>query len=162
AEYLVKPVEPEKLLNVVRHYCRRQAEEPSSHILIIEDDQALAELAARTLRSAGWPVEVAFDGETGLAAALARPPGLILLDYMLPKMDGLQLLEHLRADPVGQTIPVILMTARDLSVEDRQRLARTVNAIQRKAELDLEQIIIRIRQLMQRNLASSTANTIQN
>ncbi|MCS6887491.1 MAG: response regulator [Chloroflexus sp.] len=162
AEYLVKPVEPEKLLNVVRHYCRRQAEEPPSHILIVEDDQALAELVARTLRSAGWPVEVAFDGETGLAAAIVRPPGLILLDYMLPKMDGLQLLERLRADPVGQTIPVILMTARDLTVEERQRLASTVNAIQHKAELDLEQIITRIRQMMQRHLASSATDTIQN
>lgn len=148
AEYLVKPIEPEKLLTVVKRYCQRQDEGTPSPILIVEDDQALAELVARTLHAAGWPVEVAFDGETGLTAALTRPPGLILLDYMLPKMDGLQLLEHLRADPVGQSIPVIFMTARDLTANDRERLAQTVNAIQRKAELDLEQIVVRIRQMM--------------
>ncbi|WP_299644355.1 response regulator [uncultured Chloroflexus sp.] len=162
AEYLVKPIEPEKLLTVVKRYCRRPEEGTPSHILIIEDDQALAELVARTLRTAGWPVEVAFDGETGLTDALTRPPGLILLDYMLPKMDGLQLLEHLRADPVGQSIPVIFMTARDLTADDRERLAQAVSAIQRKAELDLEQIVIRIQQMMQRNPASSVANTTSN
>ncbi len=162
AEYLVKPIEPEKLLMVVKRYCRRQDGGTPSHILIVEDDQALAELVARTLRVAGWPVEVAFDGETGLTAALTRPPGLILLDYMLPKMDGLQLLEHLRADPVGQSIPVIFMTARDLTANDRERLAQTVSAIQCKADLDLEQIVVRIRQMMQRNPASSAANTTSN
>lgn len=162
AEYLVKPVEPERLLAVVQRYCRRQDGELPSHILIIEDDQALAELVARTLRTAGWPVEVAFDGETGLTAALTRPPGLILLDYMLPKMDGLQLLEHLRADPIGQSIPVIFMTARDLTAGDRERLSQTVSAIQRKADLDLEQIVVRIRQMMQRNPASSAASATSN
>ncbi|WP_322816068.1 response regulator [Chloroflexus sp.] len=160
AEYLVKPVALETLLEVVKRYCRPQATSAADHILLVDDDQRLAELLERTLRTAGWSVEVTFDGEVGLAAALARPPGLILLDYMLPKLNGLQFLAQLRTDPVGQTIPVILMTARDLSTDERQQLAASVDAIQHKAELDIETLITHIRNMLTHVRSTSADSTM--
>lgn len=160
SEYLVKPVALETLLEVVKRYCRPQSTSSTDHILLVEDDQRLAELLERTLRTAGWSVEVTFDGEAGLAAALARPPGLILLDYMLPKLDGLQFLAQLRADPVGQTIPVILMTARDLSNDERQQLAASADAIQYKAELDIETLITHIRTMLTHARSTSADRTV--
>ncbi|WP_287156826.1 response regulator [Chloroflexus sp.] len=160
AEYLVKPVALETLLEVVKRYCRPQFTSSTDHILLVEDDQRLAELLERTLRAAGWSVEVTFDGEAGLAAALTRPPGLILLDYMLPKLDGLQFLARLRADPVGQTIPVILMTARDLSNDERQQLAASADAIQHKAELDIETLITHIRNVLTHARSTSADSTV--
>jgi DNA-binding response OmpR family regulator len=160
SEYLVKPVALETLLEVVKRYCRPQATSAADHILLVEDDQRLAELLERTLRAAGWSVEVTFDGEAGLAAALTRPPGLILLDYMLPKLDGLQFLAQLRADPVGQTIPVILMTARDLSNAERQQLAASADAIQYKAELDIETLITHIRTMLTHARSTSADRTV--
>ncbi|MGQ9480949.1 response regulator [Chloroflexus sp.] len=160
AEYLVKPVALETLLEGVRRCCRSQSASSTDHILLVEDDQRLAELLERTLRAAGWSVEVTFDGEAGLAAALARPPRLILLDYVLPKLDGLQFLAQLRTNPVGQTIPVILMTARDLSTDERQQLAASVDAIQHKAELDIETLITHIRNMLTHVRSTSADSTM--
>ncbi|MGB9738699.1 MAG: ATPase [Chloroflexus aggregans] len=149
SEYLVKPVAPDKLIQVVQQHCRRTPNEATDYILIVEDNQALAEMVARTLHTAGWHTEVVSDGEAGLIAVRSKPPGLILLDYLLPKLDGLQFLEALRADPVGRDIPVILMTARDLSADERQQLASSVNAILSKAHFDIEQIVVSIRDILQ-------------
>ncbi|WP_298818864.1 response regulator [Chloroflexus sp.] len=149
AEYLVKPIEPQRLLTVVQRYCRRTDKGSQPLILVIEDDRDLAELVARTLRTAGWQTEVAFDGATGLSMALSRQPDLILLDYMLPQLDGLQLLTQLRSQPAGSAIPVIFMTARDLTSEERSYLATSANAILRKADLNIEQIVVHIRQIIQ-------------
>ncbi len=160
AEYLVKPVALETLLEVVKRYCRPQSTSSTDHILLVEDDQRLAELLERTLRAAGWSVEVTFDGEAGLTAALTRPPGLILLDYMLPKLDGLQFLAQLRTDPIGQTIPVILMTARDLSTDERQQLAASADAIQHKANLDIETLITHIRTMLMHARSTSADSTV--
>ncbi len=157
AEYLVKPIEPQQLLTVVQRYCRAAGAGALPLILIVEDDLDLADLVMRTVRAVGWQAEAAFDGETGLNLALRRQPDLILLDYMLPKLDGLQLLEQLRAASAGKDIPVILMTARDLTAEERSRLHSSVNAIQQKADLDLERLVVYIRQTIQSFPASSTA-----
>ena len=150
-EYLVKPVEPNRLISTVRRFYQPKAEVLTPYILLVEDDPALAELFAQNLRTVGWSVEVAFDGETGLTAALSRPPALMLLDYMLPGMDGLQLLEQLRSHPHGKNIPVILMTAHELTADERQQLAASVSMIQRKAELNLEQMIDHLRRLLSQN-----------
>jgi len=74
-----------------------------------------------------------------------------LLDYMLPGMDGLQLLEQLRSHSHGKNIPVILMTAHELTADERQQLAVSVSMIQRKAELNLEQMIDHLRRLLSQN-----------
>lgn len=149
AEYLVKPIEPQQLLTAIQRYYRRADPDTQPFILVVEDDQALAGLFTQTLRAAGWQAETAFDGATGLSMALSRQPNLILLDYLLPQLDGLQFLAQLRADPVGKSIPVILMTARDLSPEERHALTASANVIQHKADLDLEQLVVRIRQIVQ-------------
>lgn len=79
---------------------------------------------------------------------------------MLPKLDGLQFLAQLRADPVGQTIPVILMTARDLSNAERQQLAASADAIQYKAELDIETLITHIRTMLTHARSTSADRTV--
>jgi DNA-binding response OmpR family regulator len=81
-------------------------------VLIIEDERRLAENIARSLReSAGYAVDVAFDGEEGLFMAGSSPYDLVLLDLMLPKLDGLSVLRRLRSG--GSAVPVLVLTARD-------------------------------------------------
>ena len=81
-------------------------------VLIVEDEQRLAENVARSLReSAGYAVDIALDGEDGLYMAQTNPYDLVLLDLMLPKIDGLSLLKRLRRD--GGDVPVLVLTARD-------------------------------------------------
>ena len=86
------------------------------HALIIEDDRAIADFVARGLREAGFAVDVASDGEEGLAAALDQKPDVAIVDLMLPKRDGLSVIDELRRR--GHTTPVLILSARR-SVDDR-------------------------------------------
>ncbi|MDO8482881.1 MAG: response regulator [bacterium] len=79
-------------------------------IAVIEDDQVLSRSIAGELEDAGYAVVQAFDGEGGLALVLKEKPDLVLLDVLLPKMDGLLVLEKLRQDPWGKSVPVIVLT----------------------------------------------------
>ena len=81
-------------------------------ILIVEDEKEIRDLLAHYLRKEGFDPDVAPDGETGLARARARKPSLILLDILLPRMDGLELLRKIRADGEIGATPVIMLTAK--------------------------------------------------
>lgn len=89
-------------------------------VLIVEDDPLLKNSLIRTMQTAGHVVDHSADGETALHMLRSQAYDLLLLDLGLPRMDGLELLEHLRAEHSAIPIPVLILTARD-SVEDRVR-----------------------------------------
>lgn len=86
------------------------AEQKAFHILLMEDDAFLANIYKTKFEMEGFAVSVAENGEDGLAAVKKKPPSIILLDILLPKMDGFTALKKLKADPSTQSIPVILLT----------------------------------------------------
>ena len=86
-----------------------------ARILIIEDDEAILTLLRRGLTYDGYLVDIAKDGQTGLLMARDKPPDLVVLDWMLPGLDGLEVCRRLRK---GGTIPILMLTARD-TVNDR-------------------------------------------
>ncbi|HEV8233008.1 MAG TPA: response regulator transcription factor [Gemmatimonadaceae bacterium] len=88
------------------------------HALIIEDDHTIADFVARGLREAGFAVDVAGDGEEGLSAALEQNPDVVIVDLMLPRRDGLSVIDELRRR--GRATPVLILSARR-SVDDRVR-----------------------------------------
>jgi DNA-binding response OmpR family regulator len=81
-------------------------------VLVVEDDPDIVEVLVYNLRREGFEVESASDGERGLALALARKPDVVLLDLMLPKMDGMEVCRRIRAHENGVDIPVIMLTAK--------------------------------------------------
>lgn len=85
-------------------------------VLLVEDDEFLSELYATKLSLEGFSVITAADGKKGLKLALEKRPDLVLLDIILPKLDGFEVLKSLGADPAGKAIPVILLT--NLSQKD--------------------------------------------
>lgn len=87
-------------------------------VLLIEDDQAIADFVTRGLREAGYAVQREADGDAGLRAALAAPFDVAIIDLMLPRQDGLSVIEALRKR--GQTTPVLILSAKR-SVDDRVR-----------------------------------------
>jgi DNA-binding response OmpR family regulator len=80
--------------------------------LVVDDDEDNAVIAGSMLRAQGFEVRVAYDGASALKAVEEERPDLILLDVMMPKMNGLEVLERIRADPRNASIPVILVTAK--------------------------------------------------
>jgi DNA-binding response OmpR family regulator len=91
-----------------------------SHILIVEDDKDIADLIAHYLQKAGHAIDTAASGTAGLAKIRASRPSLVLLDLMLPGMDGLLVCQTLRKDPDTAAIPIIMLTARG---EEAERIA---------------------------------------
>jgi len=80
-------------------------------ILLVDDDLTLVEMYSERLKAAGYKVEVAHDGQACLDIVKQNKPDLILLDIMMPKMNGLDVLKTLKADPATANIPVVLLTA---------------------------------------------------
>ena len=85
-------------------------------ILVVEDDPKISSFVAKGLRESGFAVDTAFDGEEGLMLARASKPDVVVVDVMLPKLDGLNLVRRLRQD--GLQLPVLILSAR-ANVDDR-------------------------------------------
>ena len=81
-------------------------------ILVADDDADIVDLLRMNLVAGGYEVETAHDGEQAWEQALASPPDLVVLDVMMPKMDGLEVLAKLRAEPRTREVPVVMLTAR--------------------------------------------------
>ncbi len=118
----------------------------NERILIIEDDQAILKLIQRGLAYEGYTVDVATDGRAGLNLARDRSPDLVVLDWMLPGMDGLEVCHRLRT---GGAIPILMLTAKD-TIQDRvQGLDAGADDYMVKP-FNLDELLARIRALLRR------------
>lgn len=138
SEFLTKPVERDDLVGTLRRVSTRQSQGP---VLVVEDEANTRELMRRTLESAGWTVEEAENGRMALERVTARRPAAILLDLMMPEMDGFEFAAALRAEEQWKHIPVIVTTAKDLTAEDRARLHGLVDAVMSKGSYDRETLM---------------------
>lgn len=124
-------------------------------VLIVEDERRLAENVARSLReSAGYAVDVSLDGEDGLYMAQSNPYDLLILDLMLPKIDGLTLLKRLRTG--GRDTPVLVLTARD----EKESIVALLNAGADDyvaKPFDLGELLARAKALIRRGKGHSAA-----
>jgi hypothetical protein len=140
AEFLTKPVDRARLTSVLRRYATGPT---PPHVLIVEDDAATRSLLQRTLAKAGWTVRTAENGKVALARLAEARPTLILLDLMMPEMDGFAFLEALR--PLDPTVPVVVLTAKDLTDDDRRRLNGGVARIVQKGATPPPDLLAHIR-----------------
>ena len=130
-DFLTKPIERDRLLSVLRSLdfdCRLVP----CRALVVDDDAANRRLLRALLEKESWTVAEAEDGESALAAVAEKTPDLILLDLMMPNMDGFEFAERLHRDARWRSIPIVVITAKDLTDEDRRRLNGSVLRIVRK------------------------------
>jgi hypothetical protein len=149
SDYLVKPVNRARLVGVVRRYCSGRESDP---ILLVEDDDASRSLVRQVLLGEGFTVVEATDGEEGLRCVSQRRPALILLDLMMPAMDGFSFLEELRKNEVNAWIPVVVITAKLLTAEDRRRLNGGVDKILEKGEFSSDRLLHEISMVIRKHL----------
>jgi CheY-like chemotaxis protein len=151
ADYLTKPIDWERLADLLQRYeCAR----PPCPVLIVEDDPAMREMLRRRLEKEGWTVTEAANGRTGLERMAGRRPDLILLDLMMPEMDGFQFLDEVRNQEAWRSIPVIVITAKELTPEERQRLNGSVEKILQKGAYTREDLIGEVRDLVTASMRS--------
>jgi CheY-like chemotaxis protein len=130
---------------------RRQtagAETEAGLILVVEDIAAARELTCHTLRAEKWEVMEACDGLEALAAVARRVPRAIILDLMMPNMDGFEFVAELRRNPAWREIPIVVLTAKVLSDEDRRRLNGGVQKIMAKGAGTREELMNELQQVI--------------
>lgn len=114
-------------------------------ILLVEDEPILQKTLSAALRQEGYDVKNALDGELGLLAAKDIKPDLILLDLILPKMDGFEVLDALKADPVLSQIPVIVLTNLESPQDIEKAIEKGAKTYLVKANYELTEIIQKIK-----------------
>lgn len=115
------------------------------HVLIIEDEPDIREAMAEAVAEAGFKVSTADNGSTGLTTALSEKPDLILLDIMMPIMDGHQTLEKLRQDPWGQTVKVLMLTSMDDTKNIAHAYEGSIEDYIIKGHSSLDEIVAKVR-----------------
>jgi signal transduction histidine kinase/CheY-like chemotaxis protein len=131
AEFLQKPVEPERLAAVLQ---RRRPDRLAGPVLVVDDDPASRDMAARVLRKHFGNVVEAEDGRTALECMARQKPGLIVLDLTMPGMDGFDFIAALRQVADWREIPIVVLTAREVTAEERKRLSTAVRGVLRKGD----------------------------
>jgi adenylate cyclase len=132
ADYLVKPVDRTKLVETLTGICGAAA----GRALLVDDDEVVRRSVRQALQPIGWQVTEAENGEVAVGVLAAGRPDVIILDLMMPKMDGFEFLDELRLRPEWQDVPVVIITAKDLTEEDRNRLNGGVERIIQKSDRD--------------------------
>jgi signal transduction histidine kinase/DNA-binding response OmpR family regulator len=146
SDYLLKPFDRERLVAVLRKY---RCASPPCPVLVVEDDPAARDVLRRTLQNDGWIVWEAANGRLALESVGKNTPDLILLDLMMPEMDGFDFVAELRKMDAGRNIPVVVVTAKDLTLEDRQRLEGQVRRIFQKGGFSREELMREIKFLLE-------------
>ena len=137
ADFLTKPVDSEKLRTVLSRHAGR----PEMPVLVVEDDVASREMLVRVLRKEGFAVAEAENGSAALERIAEQKPELILLDLMMPVMDGFEFLNILGAEPQLAHIPIIVVTAKDLTPADREILNGSVAEVFEKGAMDRDKLL---------------------
>ncbi|MBL9173936.1 MAG: response regulator [Verrucomicrobiales bacterium] len=155
ADYLIKPIDWNRLTVVLAKHCKNRRD---PEILVVEDDTSTRDVLRRAAEKHGWTVTEAENGRIGLERVAARVPDVILLDLMMPEMDGFSFLEALRRRPEGRNIPVIVVTAKDLTPEDRTRLHGQAIEVLQKGGYSTHELAEEIRRAIQ--VAANVGNDI--
>jgi signal transduction histidine kinase/DNA-binding response OmpR family regulator len=124
-DYMVKPIDRERLLGLLRTLCARSG----GHLLLVEDDELTRAVVNQVLARDGWTVREAPNGLVALERLAEAIPDVIVLDLMMPEMDGFEFLVELRSRPEGRDIPVLVVTAKDLTEDERRQLNGGVERI---------------------------------
>jgi len=146
-DYLTKPIHRDRLIEIVGKHlsCGR-----NDTILLVEDDHGIRQMMNVMLTKEGFNVVEAVDGKAALQFIERTQPSLILLDLMMPEMDGFSFLDEFRTMEKWRETPVIVVTAKDLTVEERTRLSLSVEKIVNKGNISKGEMVKMVRQFLAR------------
>ena len=157
ADYMTKPIDRPRLSSILKKYRCRDAE-GGCHVLVIEDDDPTRQLMASLLSREGWHVSEAENGRLALERMEQACPDLILLDLMMPEMDGFEFTRRLRERAEWRSVPVVVLTAKDLTEEERLRLRGHAEKVLQKGSWDRETLLREVSQLITAGRSSGKSN----
>jgi signal transduction histidine kinase/CheY-like chemotaxis protein len=145
ADYLVKPVSREDLLATLYPIITARDEDGSCKVLTIDDDPVAIKLIETVLGEKGFTVVGALSGGEGVHAARTQRPDVIILDLLMPEIDGFEVVERLHAEPTTADIPIVILTAKDIAPDERERLAAHVAHLAAKASFSPAEFVELVR-----------------
>ncbi|MBD1940638.1 response regulator [Microcoleus sp. FACHB-68] len=149
SDYLTKPVEYKRLVELLKRYGRLHNSAGSAgQILMITGDTMQRQMLRNLLEKEGWSVTEAESGSDAVGLLAQSQPNLILLDLMLPKMDGFEFITELRRTLAGRSVPVVVLTAMELTPVERQYLTENVELILQKGACSYEDLLGEVRDLL--------------
>ena len=138
-DFLTKPIERDQLVGLLGRYRSADSE---GHVLVVDDNEEVRNLIRRSLEKEGWAVEEAENGEVALDCVKQRAPALILLDLMMPVMDGFQFVAEMRKRSIS--IPIVVVTAKDLTEDERRALNGQVAGLVQKRGTGRDELLSEI------------------
>jgi PAS domain S-box-containing protein len=145
SDYLTKPVQWDRLAAVLSKY---RCLNPPCSVLLVEDDAVSRDMMRTMLVKAGWTVVEAENGRIALERMEEAKPQLILLDLMMPEMDGFEFASQMRRTPQWSSIPIVVLTAKDITPEDRLRLNGYVEQVLQKGAYSSEELLAQVSELV--------------
>lgn len=152
SDYLVKPIQRDRLVRVLSRYHSARG----GQVLVVDDDPRITEVIQRHLERAGWAVKTAENGKVALDMLDDECPDVVLLDLMMPEMDGFEVAEIMRQEPRWQDIPIIVVTAMNLDDAEKHRLNQSVERILSKNVGSIEQVVDEVLSLTDARLHRQT------
>jgi PAS domain S-box-containing protein len=147
ADYLIKPIRKPVLLETIRKHVLPQDDHAA--ILLVDDDPKTLELLAETLRSAGYETHSVQSGATALEVLSSKPVSAVLLDLLMPGMNGFEVLRHVRRDVTQKDLPIFVMTAKSLTQDELALLGREAQAVFQKNGPWQHQLILEVGRIIQ-------------
>ena len=145
AEYLTKPIDRDRLAAVLVRYSKETADRVA---LVVEDEDDSRDVLRRMLESEHWQVREAANGREALAKLEQELPSIVLLDLMMPEMDGFELLDQIHANEKWKNLPVLVVTAKELTPEDRARLNGHVDRVLQKGSYQKKELIEQVARMV--------------
>jgi CheY-like chemotaxis protein len=156
ADYLTKPIQRDRLLAVLAKHC--PPSKPAT-VMVVEDDAETRQVIQRLLEKTGIQAVLTENGRVALERLAEGQPSLILLDLMMPEMDGFQFIDHVRQHEAWRAIPIVVVTAKDLTAEDRLRLNGYVADIIQKDARSQEELLTEVSKMVRTRLKKGTVKT---
>jgi signal transduction histidine kinase/CheY-like chemotaxis protein len=140
AAYLLKPLDPVAVIDALKRVAAQPGRE-HKHVLVVDDDPHIADMLNQILPASDFVLASAPDGIAGLEAIQKSRPDVVLLDLMMPRLDGFGVIEQLRANPVTQDLPIIVISAKELTDEEAKKLKESVTFVMKKQGFDGERLV---------------------
>lgn len=148
-DYVSKPIEPKLLMDKIQHILPADA---IKSVLIVDDEADARNILRRSINKSGWSLMEAKNGREALECLAKEPPSLILLDLMMPEMDGFEVIRELQKNEKWAQIPVIVITAKELTQKEREFLLNSSKVVLQKNSYSREQLIASITDQIEQTL----------
>src|SRR5882762_3177818 len=156
ADYLIKPIRKPALLDTIRKHVPAAADDDDAAILLVDDDPGTLELLEETLRSAGYETQSVQSGARALEVLSSKLVSAVLLDLLMPGMDGFEVIRHLRKEATLKELPIFVMTGKTLAEEELALLGRETQALFHKNDSWRQQLLVEVGRVVRgRKLARS-------